>query len=111
MVCSFAVQDAGTDVGMKSAFRGYYPPTEDELEVLWTEGLLVLDTNALLNLFRYTANTRREFLDVLTSRLEDLWIPHHVGVEFHRRRLDVIHEQRDAFSSIRKSIETASSAV
>lgn len=111
MVWPFAVPEARTGVWMKSAFRGYYPPTEDELEVLWTEGLLVLDTNALLNLFRYTANTRQEFLDVLTNRLADLWIPHHVGVEFHRRRLDVIYEQRDAFSAILKSIETASSSV
>lgn len=96
---------------MKSAFRGHYPPTEQELESLWTEGLLVLDTNALLNLFRYTPNTRQDFLGVLAKRSADLWIPHHVGVEFHRRRLDVIHEQRDAFTDISNAIQSASNSV
>ena len=74
---------------MKDLFRGYYSPTNDELDRMWNEGLIVLDTNALLNLFRYTESTRAEFLTVLQAIAEQLWIPHQIALEFQRRRLDV----------------------
>lgn len=71
---------------MRRAFRGYYPPSPEEFDKLWAEGLIVLDANALLNFFRYSASTRDELLKLLRDRQEQLWIPHQVGLEFHRRR-------------------------
>ncbi|UOQ90163.1 PIN-like domain-containing protein [Agromyces endophyticus] len=96
---------------MKSRFRGYYPPSHDELAELWNDGVVILDTNALLNLFRYTADTRNSFLTLLAERVESLWLPHQVGLEFHRRRLEVINMQGRAFVDIDESLTSAKNSV
>lgn len=82
---------------MKKTFRAYYPPDERELQDLWDRGLIVLDANALLVFFRYSASTRDEFLRVLTGKKDSLWLPYQVGLEFHRNWLCVVAEQRNAF--------------
>lgn len=85
---------------MKNSFKGYYPPNEDEYGRLWREGIVVLDTNVLLNLYRLPPTTRDEFLTVLELLANRLWIPHQVALEFQRNRLSVI-------STVRKSTEEA----
>ncbi|WP_040941072.1 PIN-like domain-containing protein [Xanthomonas sp. NCPPB 2586] len=84
---------------MKESFLGYYQPTEDEFNKLWSEGLVVLDTNVLLHLYRVPAGSSEEILEVFSLLKGRLWIPHHVGLEFHRNRLSVIAKaHRDAQS-------------
>lgn len=92
---------------MRKEFREYYSPSGEELKGLWLDGLIILDTNALLNFFRYTDTTRRQFIDLLNSRRESLWIPYQVGLEFHRNRLEVIHQQEKAFDEIEASLSSA----
>ncbi|WP_440709740.1 PIN-like domain-containing protein [Herbiconiux sp. YIM B11900] len=96
---------------MRNLFRGYYTPTEEELADIWSRGLIVLDTNALLNLFRYTDSTRDDFLLVLQALAEQLWIPHQVGLEFQRRRLGVIEDQAKAYDEIDNAIKAASNGI
>jgi hypothetical protein len=90
---------------MRSSFPGYYPPTEGEYKALWESGLIVLDTNALLNMYRYSPATRSEFFAVLTSVQERLWVPAQVAREFLDRRLDVIYDQTSAFDSVRAALD------
>ncbi|MFD2793669.1 PIN domain-containing protein [Promicromonospora vindobonensis] len=90
---------------MRNAFRGYYRPTDDELNDVWSDGHLIFDTNALLNLFRYTPETREEFLEAMRARRDDLWIPYQVGKEFHERRLGVVQQTHKAFVDISASLE------
>lgn len=92
---------------MRDAFRAYYTPTKEEFDQIWTDGAIVLDTNTLLNLFRYTETTRNQFLEVLKKLQDSLWLPHQVGLEFHNRRLDVINHTSDAFSKIRNASSSA----
>lgn len=75
------------------------------MATLWANGLLILDTNALLNLFRYSQRAREDFLKALIAKTDSLWIPHQVGTEFHRRRIGVINEQSKAFGEIEKALE------
>ena len=82
---------------MRNRFRSHYAPTEADLAALWKDGLVVLDTNAILNLFRYTKSTREAFIAVLDAKQSSLWIPHQVGLEFHRHRHGVVFEQKAAF--------------
>lgn len=96
---------------MRSKFVGYYPPSDEELEDLWTRGLLVLDTNALLSLFRYTPATREQFFDVLLASSGRLWIPHHVGLEFHRTRDQVVAEQTDVFDHLSRAVSDARAGI
>lgn len=92
---------------MRDSFRAYYPLNNDELIQIWADGIIVLDTNTLLNFFRYTQSTRDEFLGVLEKLRESLWIPHHVGLEFHRRRLGVISTTSEAFTKVTESLSKA----
>lgn len=99
---------------MRSSYRGYYPPTEAELETLWNDGLIVPDTNTLLHLYRYSKSAAVDLFNVLSSVEDRLWLPHQVGLEFQRGRIGVIEEQQaafgvvlDAMNAATKDVETA----
>lgn len=92
---------------MRDVFPGYYKPTPDEMDVLWSNALIVLDTNALFNLFRYTNATRSAFLNVLSAKKDRLWIPHQVGLEFQRGRLGIIEDQAQAFTDLISKAKSA----
>ena len=84
---------------MRSNFHGYYPPTEDQFEELWRDGLVVLDANVLLDLYRLPSTARDELLNALEIIKARLWIPHQVALEFQRSRLTVIAGERKATES------------
>ncbi len=96
---------------MRQMFRAYYRPTDVELEALWANAVIILDANTLLNLFRYTESTREEFLRVLESLQDSLWIPYQVGEEFHRNRLQVVAATRSTFDHVSKAIDSAKNAI
>src|SRR5665647_778377 len=79
---------------MKKSFYGYYSPTTEQYQLLWKEGLIVFDANVLLNLYRLPTTARDELISVLELLKERLWIPHQVALEFQRRRLTVISNER-----------------
>jgi len=89
---------------MRRAFQGYYVPTAEQFESLWSSATIVLDANVLLNLFRYSSTTREQFLGVLEGYVERLWLPHQVAQEFHENRIQVIAEQPKAILAVRTSI-------
>lgn len=92
---------------MREMFRAYYQPTPMEMSDLWNEGMVILDTNALLNLFRYSGRTRDDFFKALVAKTDSLWIPHQVGLEFHRRRITIINHQSKAFGDIEAALTKA----
>ena len=53
---------------MKETIWEYLIPSIPEKEELWENCFFVFDTNVLLNLYRYTSNTR----DTLINAFEDL---------------------------------------
>ncbi len=75
---------------MQKEFSSYYSPSVEDLDKLWKESVVVLDTNVLLDLYRVPEATRAKILDMLSRWKDQLWIPYHVGLEFHGRRLQVI---------------------
>ncbi len=81
---------------MQSKFSGYYRKTEDQLEQLIEKCLFVFDTNVLLHLYALSAASRDEFLGVLEQVQQRIWIPHQVGLEFHKNRLKAIDDARKA---------------
>lgn len=91
---------------MRSTFRGFYPPTKDEFSVLWATGTIILDTNVLLNMYRLPPEAREEFLRVLDSVKDRLWIPHHVGLEFQRNRMKVIADRRAKIGNVLEKIDS-----
>ncbi|MFI0187844.1 PIN domain-containing protein [Streptomyces sp. NPDC017082] len=51
---------------------------------------VVLDTNAVLHLYRMNSSARAEYLTVLERIAERIWIPRQVADEFHRNRISSV---------------------
>jgi len=96
---------------MKDFFLGYYQPTQEEFTYLWDNSIFILDANVLLNLYRYTPNTRAEFFKILDRISERLWIPHQVALEYQRNRLSVIDQQKKAYTGVIEILEDAQRSV
>lgn len=92
---------------MRDCFKGFYNPTEEQLQAAWgsEETLFVLDTNVLLNLYGYAEQTREDFFELLDLLGEKLWIPFHVGLEYQRRRLEVIRDEKGIFNKINENLD------
>jgi hypothetical protein len=82
---------------MINTFKEYTPLDTDEIKDLWKNALFIFDTNVLLNLYRYSDETSIKIIEII-EKLENIWIPYQVGLEFHRRRLGVISEQKKNYS-------------
>jgi predicted nucleic acid-binding protein len=98
-----AKQD-GSASSMRHTFPGYFRPTDEEFNHLWEDGMFVVDTNVLLNLYRYSHVTRDELLGVLRALKDKLFLPHQVGQEFLDRRLATIRSQRVGFEKLRTRV-------
>lgn len=93
---------------MKSKFPGYFKLTNKEINELWENALFTLDANILLNLYRYSDETREEFFKILNKLKKRIWIPHQSAQEFFNNRLGVIRQQEKSYEetiSALKSIE------
>lgn len=73
---------------MKASFSEYYFLDAEELNRLWSKGLIVFDTNVLLSLYRRSEDIRNDILTTIERLKDRIWIPHQVGYEFHEHRLD-----------------------
>lgn len=81
---------------MRTEFIGYFEPTADETQHLWSNALIALDTNVLLGLYRMPKESREQIIDVLKKLQSRLWVPYHVMVEYHSNRLMVLKSEYDA---------------
>jgi len=91
---------------MKNIFRGYYRPSEREFSELWQSATIVLDANVLLNMYRYTNETRDRLISILREFGDRLWLPHQAAYEFHKNRLKVICDQQDAYAKVDEILKT-----
>jgi hypothetical protein len=79
---------------LRDLFPGYYQWTKKDLDTLWNEGLIILDTNILLNLYRYSKSTRDNLLQVIRQIKDRLWLPHEIAKEFQEKRLERVYAER-----------------
>ncbi|MEU7004511.1 PIN-like domain-containing protein [Nonomuraea sp. NPDC046570] len=88
--------------GLYDGFEGYRTASERDLKHVLTDGLVVLDANVLLNLYRYTSSTRADFIEVLNKIGDQLWIPHQALDEFWRNRENIIRDPSNARDTIKQ---------
>lgn len=89
---------------MRSVFPAHFRPTADDLNALWQDSLFAVDANVLLNLYRYSPETRRELETALTSVRDQLFVPHQAAREFLRNRLSVTAGQADEYTKAVRTI-------
>ncbi|KQC36195.1 PIN-like domain-containing protein [Frankia sp. ACN1ag] len=80
--------------GLFDGFEAYRTPSVEDYRRVLTTGMVVPDTNVLLNLYRYHPDARDNLLDVLTGLGERVWAPHQVIAEFWTQRNNVLRDPR-----------------
>lgn len=90
---------------MKKQLAGYYELSQEDFDFLWENGLIILDTNVLLNFYSSSQATRKDFLDILKIFSTRLWIPYQVQLEFQRKRDTKIEELKNAYYSLISFLE------
>ena len=88
------------ELAMKKTFDCFYPPTQKELDRLWKKAVIAFDASALLNLYRYSEQTRQAFLDTLRKLNDRIWLPHQAALEYHRGRINAIHNELEQYDGI-----------
>lgn len=89
---------------MKQAFSWYIKPTDEEIKKIWEEGTLTVDTNVLLDLYRYHEATRNSLLNSL-SNFKKIWLSHQVTEEFFRNRTKVIVSSKSIFDEATETVK------
>lgn len=91
---------------MKDKFIGFYDPTKEEIDTAWKDGTFAFDANSLLNLYRYTEDTRNDFINAIKNIKKRLFLPYQSAYEFHNNRLNVIERTKESFNEVLKSFST-----
>ncbi|TIN18819.1 MAG: hypothetical protein E5Y31_25305 [Mesorhizobium sp.] len=89
---------------MRNTFHGYYQPSEEEFEKLWSEGLLVPDNNVLMHLFRFMPKQRQEVLAAFKSFGDRLWLPHQVAKELQDGWRSADSSNRGAYTKLKEDL-------
>ena len=86
-----SVKETGEEV--RDLFAEYYPLTDAQVEECVVRGTIVLDTNVLLGLYRFSTEERKTLFEFLTKAKDRHWIPYQVALEYQRTRLSVVAQQ------------------
>jgi hypothetical protein len=89
---------------MRKQSAGNYSLDQEDKDNLWDNWLIVLDTNVLLNLYRFSKTTSDEFLITIRKFECQLWMPAQVRLEFKKNISDVITKQRESYGNLAKDI-------
>lgn len=95
---------------MKETFKEYFKPTEAEKKAIWEDGVIVFDTNILLNLYRFSIETRDDLLSQMEAYSNQLWLPYQVGLEYFENRECVINELPQAFKELETKLDEGKNA-
>jgi hypothetical protein len=100
---------------MKELFPGYYRKSDNEIRKIWEKGIILFDTNVLLNLYRYSDSTRETLIELISKFSKQIYLPHQAALEYNRNRYEVIAEQEKAYkefldkiSQIQKDLQSTS---
>jgi hypothetical protein len=101
--------------GLYSGFESYRVLSSAEISAALKAGIIALDTNVLLNLYRYNDKTVDDLLRVAGAAGDRLYVPHQVLLEFWRNRQSVIASlgsaTKDAHGALSKNATSTSDAI
>jgi hypothetical protein len=96
---------------MRKKFDWYFNPSKDEIDNAWKKGILTVDTNVLLDLYRYNEGTRNSLLQSLQKFEGKKWLSHQAATEFFRNRTKVIVASEKAFKRAQEDTEKLSGSL
>ena len=81
-------------------FVGWFNYTDEEYQKILKDSRISLDTNVLLNLFRYSKKNSQETLNLLMSIKERLIFPYYTAYEFVKNRKKVASDSIEEYKKI-----------
>ncbi|MFJ2368369.1 PIN-like domain-containing protein [Microbacterium sp. NPDC087665] len=101
--------------GLFSGFEHYRILGASEIRTALENGMIALDTNVLLSLYRYNDKTVQDLLSIVNAAGRRLFIPHQVMREFWRNRQAVIASlggaSKDAQAALGKNAASTKDAI
>lgn len=79
--------------------------SDGDRRAFFTDALIVLDTNVLLDLYRYTSGARNQVLAALRLVKLRLWLPYRVGSEFIRGRRGVVADRTEKLQKAKTQLD------
>lgn len=73
-----------------SVFREFFYNEMLDFKNLNSDTIVIFDTNTLLNIYRYSNDTRNKLITAIKSIQSNIWMPYQVGLEFNLNRRNVI---------------------
>jgi len=61
---------------MRNLYPAFQSRTKEHFEKIWSNCFFAFDASALLDLYRVTPSSRKEFLGILEQLKDRLWLPH-----------------------------------
>ncbi|WP_157553294.1 PIN-like domain-containing protein [Jiangella gansuensis] len=92
---------------LRELFLSYYSPTRQELRDVLLDGIISVDTNVLLDLYRYTPSARAELINLFSAFGERLFIPYTVAKEYQEGRLGAVLDHLGEYDDARGHLEAA----
>ncbi|MEV4515142.1 PIN domain-containing protein [Dactylosporangium sp. NPDC049525] len=81
-------------------FSHFLSPSDEDTAAAIKTGFIVLDTNVLLSAYRFAPNAREELLSAIERIGDRVWVPHQVGLEFHKNRYEVVADYAAAYRAV-----------
>lgn len=78
---------------MKKLFFEHHKYSKEEFEQLISNAVLVLDTNVLLNIYRYDKQNQDKLFEVIDLVKNRLWLPYQIAKEFYKNRLKLVQNK------------------
>ncbi len=96
---------------MQTKFGWYLAHTRPAIDDIWQQATLTVDTNVLLDLYRYHTSTCESMLKALESFDGRVWVPNQVASEFFQNRKRVIASSEKMFAEAGAGLEDIEKSV
>ena len=90
---------------MRSKFFEHYSLHDEKIKEIWENGLVIFDTNILLNLYRYNKQTCDDLINYMQTFGDRLWMPYQVGWEYNHNRMQVAYNSQVACDVLSKKLD------
>ncbi len=92
---------------MLEQFKGFIGYSDDEFKELWEKAIFVVDTNILINFYKYTSKqSTKSLMDILKKLKETdrLWIPHQVALEYFFNYEANMSKQNEGYTQLSEEL-------
>ncbi len=84
-------------------FEGFRDKSDEEKDQIWDSGIFIIDTNILLNIYKYrNKDNYKNLLSILSivKEKDKLYIPYHVGLEYYFNKDNLKDKKEKNYESL-----------